>query len=88
MNFHKAAGAKLDYGFNLVDWLDDGDTVVSCTWTVTAGLTSSSPSNSTTQVKIWISGGTVGSSYTATAHFITAAGREDERSHTFFIEAR
>jgi hypothetical protein len=80
--------AKLDYGFdwNGKNWLGS-DTIATSTWTVTssvAGDTSmvlSASTHDTTTTTIWADGGTAGNDYTITNHIVTAAGREDDRSH-------
>jgi len=83
--------AKLDYGF---DWNDKGwlgtDTINTSTWSITAidpapdgatPLTLSTPTHDTTTTTVWVDGGTAGKAYTITNHIVTAAGREDDRSH-------
>lgn len=77
----KDPDATLDYGF---DWQDEGwlgsDTIVSATWTVPAGLTKVSETNTTTTATVWLSGGAVQSDYTVTCRITTAGGRIDDRS--------
>lgn len=87
--------AKLDYGFDWNDksWLGT-DTISTSTWTVipkTAGDVSmvlSASTHDTTTTTIWADGGTDGHDYTITNHIITAAGREDDRSHVLKCRQR
>lgn len=87
--YTKDPGATLDYSENWADpsdnWLG-ADTIVSSAWTVSAGLTKVSETNTTTTTTVWLSGGTDGADYTATCHVVTAGGREDER--TLLIQVR
>ena len=78
----------LDYGFDWSDWLADGETILTSTWTVTTGLTKDSDSSNDTATTIWVSGGTAGTSYTITNHITTSAGREDDRSHVLKVKDR
>lgn len=77
----------LDYTF---DWTDelDGDTIQTSTFSATAGITLASPSNTTTTTKVWVSGGTTGSTYTITNKIVTAGGRTEERNLKISIQAR
>ena len=86
--FVKDPDANLDYGFDWSDWLADGETILTSTWTVTTGLTKDSDSSNDTATTIWVSGGTAGTSYTITNHITTSAGREDDRSHVLKVKDR
>lgn len=86
--FTKAVGAKLDYGFDWSDWLQDGETISTSTWTVPSGLTEVSDSNDATGTKVWISGGTDREIYTITNKIVTTDNREDTRSHVISVEER
>jgi hypothetical protein len=86
--FLKDPSAVLDYSF---DWTTDGwigsDTITGTpTWTVPAGLTKDSQSNTTTVATAVISGGTHGTDYDVACKITTAAGRTDER--TFRLQVR
>jgi len=72
--------AVLDYGFDWSDWLADGETISTSTWTVPTGITKDSDSKTDTVTTIWLSGGTAGKSYRVTNHIVTSAGRQDDRS--------
>lgn len=80
--------AKLDYSIDWgsLGWLVGGDTLASATWTVPAGLTKVTETNTTTTATVWLSGGTAGEDYDVVCHVVTVAGREDDR--TLRIQAR
>lgn len=74
--------ARLDYGFDWTDWLEDDDTISEAEWDVPTGLTEVS-SNIEDDVKavVWLSGGTDGETYMCICHIVTSpGGREDERT--------
>jgi len=79
MNFVKDSAATLEYVFDWTAWLGT-DTIATALVTTPAGLTEASESNTTTKVTVWLSGGTVGQSYTVVCRITTVAGRIDERS--------
>ena len=66
---------------NFTEWFGDStDTIVSHTTPVAdSGLTIDSHEQSGYIVKVWLSGGTAGTSYKVTTVITTAAGREKER---------
>lgn len=69
----------LDYKVDWTNNLDTGDTVSTSTFTVEAGLTKDSESNTTTDSTVWLSGGTSGASYLVTCRIVTAQARTKER---------
>lgn len=75
----KDPDAKLDYQIDWAAWLA-GDTIQSVAWTIPAGITSPTTSNTTTTTTIWLQGGTAGSYYEVSCKITTAAGRIEERS--------
>jgi len=77
--FTKDPDAVLDYQIDWLAWLGS-DTIATSTWTVGTGITKDSDTNTTTTATIWLSGGTVGTSYSATNRIVTALGRTDERT--------
>jgi hypothetical protein len=79
--FDKDPSAVLPWGEDWSAWLGS-DTISSVTVTATAGLTVSSPTNTTTLVLATLSGGVAGSSYQVTFHVTTAGGLQDSRSIT------
>ena len=82
----KDPSAVLDYGFDLEDWLADGDSLESSYWVVDDGLTLASYSSIGTQAIAWLSGGTAGTRYSCVCHFVTAEGREDQRTLIVSVE--
>lgn len=87
--FQKDPDATLDYKRDWLDWLTPfGDTIVTSTWIVPTGLTKTNESNTTTTATVWLSGGTVGSSYTVTNRIVTAQARTDERSFQVNVRQR
>lgn len=75
----KDPNATLDFVVDWSAWLD-GDTINGATWTVPAGITKTSDSNTTTTATIWLSGGTVKSVYPITCRVSTTAGRIEDFS--------
>lgn len=88
----KAPAALLDYPFDWsnagLGWLATGETVVSNTVTVDAGLTNPIVTASTTAVTVWLSGGTIGRSYLVSCTITTSAGRTDTRSIRVIVRTR
>lgn len=84
-SFVKDPAAKLDYEIDWSDWLI-GDTIATSTWTVPAGITNVTSSNTAVTATIRLSGGTHGQNYEVLNHIVTASGQEDERS--IVIEVR
>lgn len=87
--FHKDPQAVLDYDIDLAaltngtgtsNWLQTGETISTRTWDVPAGITkvSDSVTLSNTNLKIWLSGGTDGTTYALTCHVTTSAAREQD----------
>lgn len=77
--FTKIAGSVLDYEEDWATWLDT-DTISSSSWVADTGVTIDSDSNTTTKAIVWLSGGTVGTSYDITNTIVTAGGRTDSRT--------
>jgi len=86
--FNKDPDAILDYGFNWVEWLEEGETIVSAVWIIPNGISLDSQAESTIETLAWLSGGTVGISYNITCHITTSAGREDDRTLTIKVIQR
>lgn len=97
----KDPAAVLDYKFDWKaetngtagadgDWLASGETITTATITATTGITvdSSSITDSSTTVTVWLSGGTDGATYTIACKITTNASRTDERSITVFVRNR
>ncbi len=86
-SFRKDPDAVLDYEWDWSSWLA-GDTIASFTVTVPTGLTLDSSSATASAVTAWLSGGEDAASYPVTCHVVTAAGREDDRTITVFVQER
>lgn len=72
----------LTNGSGTSDWLESGETISSHTITAATGITvdSSSLTDSSTSVTVWLSGGTDGNKYNVTCRIVTSAGRTDDRT--------
>lgn len=71
----------LDYDIIWTDRLDTDDTIVTSTWVVDPSddaLVIDSDENDNTTTKVWLSGGTLGSTYFVTNTIVTAGGRTHE----------
>jgi hypothetical protein len=75
----KDPDATIDYTVDWADWLES-DTIASAAWVLSTGITLSAQSNTDTTATAWVSGGTAGTTYTATCRITTAAGRIDDRT--------
>ena len=82
--FLKDPQSILDYQWNWASWLV-ADTISTATVTASSGLTVASSSNTTTTVTAWLSGGTIGQSYSVTCEIVTAGGRTDDRTITIVV---
>lgn len=78
--WEKDPSAVLDWQFNWSNWLAASETISSATVTVDSGLTKDSQSNTTTSVTVWLSGGTLGTTYKVVCRITTNQGRTDERT--------
>jgi hypothetical protein len=89
-NYIKDPQAVLDYGMDwgAKGWLQSGETITTSTWTVATGITKGATSNTTTTTTVWLSGGTVGTTYAATNTVVTSMGRTDERTITIRVQDR
>jgi hypothetical protein len=97
--FLKDPAATLDYKFDwkalsngsgLSNWLAAGETIVSFTLELDAGLTvaDSYISDAGTSVTVWLAGGVASRDYQVACNIITSAGRQDERTMTITVRAR
>ena len=78
----KDPDAVLDYSIDWSAWLGS-DTITTSDWIVAGAdsdLAVDSDSKSTTAATVWLSGGTLGLTYTMTNRITTADGRTDHRS--------
>lgn len=77
--FVKQPADVLDYGVDLTKWLVTGDTVSSSSAAVSpSGLTISVTNGTTSEPKVWASGGVDGTEYQITLTVVTTGGRTKE----------
>lgn len=81
--FDKDKNARLDYSVRWVDWLGT-DQISSSTWAIVNSpdglLVIDTPTNTTGTATIWVSSGTVNTTYRLENSIGTLAGRTDNRS--------
>ena len=78
--FEKDPDAVMDYEIDWSLWLGT-DTIVASTWTIDDGITEhASTTFDTTSTTLWLSGGTVGTTYNAINHITTQSGREEDQT--------
>ena len=77
---NKDPDSVIDYGVDWSAWLASGETILTSSWIVPAGLTLDSESNTTTATAVFLSAGIEGESYTLTNRITTSAGRTEDRS--------
>ena len=70
----------IDYGVDWSAWLGSGETIITSAWPETGGLVNEIESFTLTRSSIFVSGGTVGASYTLTNRITTNFGRTEDRS--------
>lgn len=75
----KDPDAVKDYGVNWLAWLGS-DTIATSVWSVPAGITEVSESETTTASTIWLSGGSAGEDYELVNRITTAGGRTEDRT--------
>ncbi len=100
--FAKAPAEVLDYRFDMkpftngragaeTDYLESGETLASFTLSPESGITvdSSALADASTSVLVWLSGGTLGETYTVGCVAVTSNSRTLERSiNVKLVEAR
>ena len=77
---NKDPDSVIDYGADWALWLASGETIITSTWVIPTGLVSDSETSTTTATAVFLSGGTIGESYTVTNRIVTSAGRTEDRS--------
>lgn len=87
-DYLKDPDAVLDYKWDWSSWLQGGETISSSVFTVTAGLTVNSTSNTTTTATVWLAGGTAGLVYSVGNRITTSLGRTDERTVQIRVQER
>jgi hypothetical protein len=73
--FIKQPSDTMDYDIDYTDWLTTGDNVSSVVITKDTGITVDSSFINDPRVKIWLSGGTAGTTYKVTCTMTSADGR-------------
>lgn len=86
-SFIKDPQEELDYTVDWSDWLD-ADTISTSSWDAADGIDIENESDTATTATVWLSGGTVGTSYRVTNTIVTAAGRTGERTITVKVTTR
>jgi len=84
----KSPTAVLQYTIDWTAWLAGADTIDTVTWTVPAGITSVSQTNTTLVANIKLSGGTVGVSYDVVCTITTVGSLTEQRTLRFVIVER
>ena len=84
----KDPSAVLDYVFDWTEWLATGETITDHTITADTGITVDSSTEDDGKVTVWLSGGTVGTTYRVECLIVTTAGRTDERSLWITVRER
>lgn len=81
--------ANLDYGITWAAWLAAvDDTIETSTWIVPEGMTKTDESNTTTTATVWLSGGTVGETYSVVNRISTVQERTDDRTIRITVTER
>ncbi len=83
---YKDPSATHDYCISWASWLAEDETISTVTWTVPAGITNESSSETTTTATIWLSGGRLGHTYRIACLIETSANRIDERTFLITIQ--
>lgn len=84
---YKDPDEDLDY---TIDWsarLED-DVISTSDWLPVDGITTHSESNTDTATTIWLSGGTLGTSYEITNRIVTVGGRTMDQTVRLKIKAK
>lgn len=92
----KDPDSTLDYGFDWSDWLEDGESITSSSWTIqnpsgeNDDLQIDTSSQDGSKTKVWLTDGTLGVTYRVTNTIETdnSPTRTDERSFKLNISER
>lgn len=85
--FNKDPDARLDYKVDWTSWLDT-DTISNSEWIIPTGITYEADTFDNTSATVWLSGGSLDSSYEVVNRITTAAGRIDDRTITIRIRQK
>lgn len=93
--YEKQPAEVKDYDIDYSEWLNPVVDTVSSTTAIVTSVTEAAPTleidsimESSTTVKLWISGGTAGVSYKVTVQMTTTGGRLDESELVFKVKDR
>jgi len=89
-NYVHDPNSVLDYTIDWTDWLAASETISASTWAVPAGITQTTPAPSFTNTgtTIWLTGGTLLTSYSVTNHITTNQGRQQDQTITLAVRSR
>lgn len=86
--FTKQPVEVLDFDIDCADWISEGDSVVSAASVADTGITidSTSITSNGEVVKVWVSGGTTGTTYKIETTMTTEDGRV--KQHEFRVKVK
>lgn len=87
MHIAQAVGDKLDYSFDWADWLNDGESISTSSWSVAPGVTSSAPGIAGEQTVVWLESPATGA-FSVTNTIVTSTGRKVVRSFVLDVKAK
>lgn len=89
-NYNHDPASVLDYAVDWAAWLGDAETITASTWAVPAGITQTTPAPSFTDTTttIWLTGGTLMTSYSVVNHITTNQGRQQDQTITLAVRDR
>lgn len=89
-NYTHDPASVLDYAVDWSGWLADSETISASSWTVPSGITQTTPTPSftTTVTTIWLTGGTLMTSYSVVNHITTNQGRQQDQTITLQVRDR
>jgi hypothetical protein len=84
---NKDPNELLDYQ---IDWLPRlvDDTIATSAWTIPAGLTNASETFTNQTTTVWLSGGTIGETYSILNRITTAGGRTMDQTVNLTIASK
>lgn len=86
---NKDPDENIDFDINWAARLVDGETISSSTWTLVSGdVVLGASSNTTTRTKIWVTGGTLGTSSELLNRIVTSGGRTMDQTGLMRIRAK
>ena len=85
----KDPDAVLDYEIDWSDWLTDGETILTSTWSIdSSDLAKKVATHDGTTTTIWLTGGTEGTAVRVENHVVTSEDREDDRSFVIQLKEK